>query len=141
MLYTNMADAEMRTTPSSAIRASIRRPSVWPVVASASLLAGAIIKGDVGAKQAQLCPRRLRPYIRKSGAVDGQQRKVDLPRRVVGLRRTYAARPVLRRRAVAGDVRAPATPGIRAVPRACATSSRSPLARPSAAQASSSCAR
>lgn len=78
VLYTNMADAEMRY---NAIVSDTRQyPPTFRMALSwhlASLLAGAIIKGDVGAKQAQLCSQTAQAYIRKSGAVDGQQRKVD----------------------------------------------------------------
>lgn len=79
VIYTNQEDAMMRyisrVTDTTRYSYSFIMALTWSL---ASMLAGPIIKGDVGRAEAQRCSQFAQQWLYKAMASDAQQQKIDL---------------------------------------------------------------
>lgn len=79
VIYTNQQDAVLRYT--ALVKDTTKFPPLFVMALSwhlASLLAGPILKGDVGAAEGKRCAAMMQSYLAQAVVSDANQRKVQL---------------------------------------------------------------
>lgn len=97
VIYTDVENAVARYT--AQVTDTTKFPPLFTLALSwqlAGLLAGPILKGDVGSAEAKRCAQMAQAYLSEAKAVDARQRKVDLVHSasgIVGTDRTAPTNP------------------------------------------------